>query len=247
LRFGKVSRHRFSLSTVFAIASLLAGVGAAAANPIKELLGAKVGETVCFAGTFKDRKINLWDYAKARQVPVPGLFQFGKPVTRAEPAVYVDRELLSLTILIARGDRKHESYDEIHDFRLKATLRGWPGALYSAGECPWRASDRPMAGTSDGDKANAAVLYCGVSCDGGGLEVERVGTSHDVLFRFHVSGGGLRMSGGCSLGQLRLGGRAEPFASDAGDTRGEPAPLRLTQMSNADCAAFRKSLPRVQD
>jgi hypothetical protein len=205
---------------------------------VKDLLAQHVGGAVCFTGSFAGRAVNVWDYSKAKQVPVPGLFQFGKQVTRPEPAVSVNQEVMSLTLLLSRDGRKHESWDEMHDFRLKITLKDWGGALYSAGECPWSAADKPAEGT----KANTSTLYCGVDCDGGGMEVERVAGTGEVVFRFHASSGGLRMSaGGCGYGQLHLGGEAKPF--DAEDRRAEqhPVAFRLTAMPKKACRAFRKA------
>jgi hypothetical protein len=89
---------------------------------IKPVLALKVGDAVCFSGTFNGLKVNVWDYSKAKLVPVPGLFRFGEQVTRPEPYVHVGQELITMSLLLSRDERERESWDEMHDFRLKIWL-----------------------------------------------------------------------------------------------------------------------------
>ena len=207
-----------------------------AAGSIKHLLAKKVGEAVCFTGQSTGLSVNVWDYAKAKQVPVPGLFRFGEPVMRPEPAVYSDQEVTSLTVLLYRDGRQHESYDEMHDFELQVTLKGWQHALSAAGECPWAGPKKSRLFT---DEPHPATLVCGIDCDGGSMRIERVAGTGDVIFRFDAAGGGLRMSSGCSAGPLHAGGEARPFEPNERLVRKNPAAFRLRSMSKEACAAFR--------
>src|SRR5262249_47623276 len=75
-------------------------------------------------------KVNVWDYTKTKTVPVPGLFRFGKQVTRPEPFVHVNQELTRTTLLLLHDDRElskegvTDFFDEMHDFRLRVSLKG---------------------------------------------------------------------------------------------------------------------------
>jgi hypothetical protein len=88
-----------------------------------------------------------------KQVPVPGLLRFGEPVMRPEPAVYPDEEVTSLTVLLYRDDRGHESYDEMHNFELRVTLKSGQHALYAAGKCPWAGPKKSRAFTDAAETA----------------------------------------------------------------------------------------------
>lgn len=209
--------------------------------PIKPVLARKVGDAVCFSGTFEGLKINVWDYSKAKPMPVPGLFRFGEQVMRSEPYVYVDQRLTAMTLLLSRHGREHEHWDEMHDFRLNIALEGWPTRLQAAGECPLRLTDRPIEGSRDSSEVNTAKLFCGIECDGGLMEVERVARTGDVIFRFDPRSGGLRMSGGCSGRQpYHVGGDAKPYDEELQKAR-KPISFRLTPMTGEACAAHRKA------
>lgn len=209
---------------------------------IKPLLATKVGNAVCFSGTFKGAKVNVWDYSKSKLVPVPGLIQFGEPVMRPEPHVYVGQELRSM-VLVLEHDR-HEDWDEMHDFRLQITLKDWKAPLQAAGECPLRLRTRPNPGDGGPTVVNTTALWCGIDCDGGAIEVERVPGKGDVTFRFDASVGGLRMSQGCSDSEdYRVGGVAKPFEEQPVKAP-EPTSYRLSPMPAEACAAYRNAIDR---
>lgn len=208
---------------------------------IKPLLAQKIDDAVCFSGDFAGLKVNVWDYSKSKQVPVPGLFRFGEQVMRPEPAVYADQELTAMTLLIYRDDREHSDWDEMHDFRLMISFKGWEKPLEAAGECPLRVTDKPIEGSVDQIEANTTTLFCGIDCDGGGMGVERVAGTREVNFRFDPMGGGLRMSGGCSGGSFHVGGDAKPYDEALIAARKPPVSFRLAPMAPAACAAFRKA------
>jgi hypothetical protein len=67
---------------------------------IKGVLAQSIGDAVCFFGSFRRLKVNVWDYTKTGTVPVPGLFQFGKRVTRPEPFFHVNQKLMRMTLLM---------------------------------------------------------------------------------------------------------------------------------------------------
>lgn len=232
-----------------AVALIVSPVPAQQRNPkgtavdllIKPLLARKVGDAVCFSGTFEGLKTNVWDYSRAKPVPVPGLFRFGEQVMRPEPYVYVDQSLTAMTLLLSRDGRAHEHWDEMHDFRLSISLEGWPTRLQAAGECLLRLTDRPIEGSRDSAQVNTTKLICGIECDGGLMEVERVAGTGDVIFRFDPRGGGLRMSGRCSGRQpYHVGGDAKPYDEELQKAR-KPVSFRLTPVSAEACAAYRKA------
>jgi hypothetical protein len=240
----------FFLHVPLAIAAaLLATIRAAAeeralagsSTMIRDLLADKPDHAVCFKGKFKGLKVNVWDDAKMKQVPEPGVFQSGKQVMRPEPAVYTGQEVTSLTLLIAHRSGESESGDETHDFRLKATLRGWRGALYAIGECPYRRTDRPGEG---GTKANTTKLSCFAFYDGGGIGVERVPGGGDVFLRFDM---GLRMSSRLyeDEGHLHLGVPLKPY--DPPEHEEPLVAFRLTRITDEACAAFRKATDGPND
>jgi len=201
------------------------------------LLAKKVGDAVCFSGTFKNLRVNVWDYAKAKAVPVPGLFRFGEQVMRPEPHVYVDQSLTAMTLLLSRDEREHEHWDEMHVFRLSISLEGWPAPLQAAGECQLRFTNRPIEGSRD--SAGVTTRFsCGIDCDGGLMEIARVAGTGDVMFRFDPRGGGLRMSTGCSGGQsYHVGGDAKPYDNELQIVR-KSVSFRLTPTPADACAAF---------
>jgi hypothetical protein len=210
---------------------------------IKGVLAPKVDDAVCFAGGFEGLAVNVWDYDKAVPEPVPGVFRFGEQATRPRPHVYANQELTRMTLLLYRDDREHESWDEMHDFRMRISLLGWPDQLGAAGECPLRLSDKPIEGSRDLIARNTTTLYCGIDCDGGGMEVERVAGTGEVNFRFNPRGGGLRMSGGCSHGAYHVGGDARPYDEELRKAR-TPVTFRLKPMPADACAEFRSATDR---
>lgn len=211
---------------------------------IHDLLPREADETICFTGSFKGHKVNVWDFSKAKQVPVPGLFEFGKQVTRTEPAISTGQEVSSLTVLVRRSSLEQKPGDELHGFRLKVTLKSRREPLYSAGECLWKALD---GNNRDAQTVNPAVLNCYIECDGGGMQLERVGSGTDVLFRFMKEAGGLRMSGGCSKGDYHLGGEAKPYEANAQAESESPTEFRLTQTSKTACMKLTQQLGKVLD
>lgn len=216
--------------------------GAATNTLIKPLLAKKAGEAVCFSGIFDDQKVNVWDYAKAKQVPVPGLFKFGEQVMRPEPFVHVDQPLTAMTLMLQRDGREHEHWDEMHVFRLRISLAGWPTPLRAAGECIMRFTDRPVEGSRDSAAVVTTKFHCGIDCDGGLMEVERVAGTGDLTFRFDQRSGGLRMSAGCSGRQAyHVGGDAKPYDEELRKAR-KPVAFRLAPLRGKACAAFRKAM-----
>lgn len=211
------------------------------ASLIRPLLATRIGRAVCFEGRFEGLKVNLLDYSRTNAAPAPKLVIDGNEVTRPNPYVHADQELTAMTLLVHRDGRVHESWDEMHDFRLAFDLKGWPRTLWSAGECPLRRRDRPIAGSSMVIEANTDTLYCGIDCDGGGMSVERVPGTGEVLFRFATGSGGLRVSNGCGGGEpLHVGGPARVY-DEAAPKEFHPVAFRLRPMPAKACRAFRKT------
>jgi hypothetical protein len=214
---------------------------------MRPLLAKKVGGAVCFSGTFENSKVNIWDYAKAKPVPVPGLFRFGEQVMRPEPHVYVDQRLTAMTLLLHHDERTHEHWDEMHVFQLQISLQDWPSPLKAAGECQLRFTNRPIEGRRDITGVTTTRIFCGIDCDGGLMEVERVAGAGDLIFRFDPRGGGLRMSAGCSGGQpYHVGGDAKPYDEALQKVR-KPMSFRLTPLTGEACEAFRKATAGKDD
>lgn len=237
------------MRTAAAIAALLlsAGDGAAAegaksaeitetANAaIKDLLAPKAGGAACFVGKFGGLMLNVWDYAKGKQVPVPGVFQAGQQAMRTEPAISLDQEVVELKIMLDHISLKDKSWDEMHMFYLEVKLKGWPKALRSSGECPWRATARPIEGFPDSNPATIMALGCGVEDDGGGFGLERGQGGGDVVLRFSPEGSGLRMTF-ASGGEIHLGGVRELGHRD--DPNFRPTEFRLQPMAAEACRAL---------
>lgn len=209
-----------------------------AAGRIRPLLAAETGGAVCFHGAFTDLKVNVWDYAKAKQVPVPGLFRFGEQVTRPEPLVHEGQEVRSMTLVLEHDGRQHEHWDELHTFRLAVSLAGWPAMLRAGGECLARFTDRAIEGAHDPASVTTTTLRCGIDCDGGLMEVEREPGSDAVVFRFDAHG--LRMTEGCSgRNSYHVGGQAKPYDEGSRNAH-KPVSFRLTPMPASACSAARK-------
>jgi hypothetical protein len=225
--------------------SLVMGLPAARAQTqdslIKPLLAAKVGDAVCFTGTFDGPKVDISDYEKSKLVPVPGLFRFGEPVMRPQPQVHAGQQLKAMTLVLSHDGRQHQDWDEMHDFYLEIALDGWRDTLQAVGECPLRLTHRPIQGARDPDEVDTTTLACGIDCDGGLMVVERVAGTGDVVFRLDPRVTGLRMSEGCS-------GRSGLYVSDTGRERDgpehEPTSFRLRPMPAAQCTAYRQEIGR---
>jgi hypothetical protein len=193
----------------------------AAARPnalIAPLLPHARGETACFAGTFSGQSMDVEDWSKARLVPLDRLSPDGKPYMRNEPPVLKGRQIKSFTLQLLYDDRKSD-YDWIYNFRLVAHIEDI-GETYAAGECPWFAG-----GTAAGRqyRLNVTELVCGIDCDGGGFELERVAGTDALAMQFDPRIG-LRMKGGCG------GGGAYSLRA-----AGKPAVFRLEKAAPATC------------
>jgi hypothetical protein len=174
-----------------------------AGTMIGPLLPKALGEKVCYAGTYSKQAIDIEDWSHTKNVPVPGLIQFGEQVMRPEPETLPSQEISSLTLLLDYDDRT-AGYDWIYNFTLRAEPAQWSSKLFGAGECPWYAKDR-AEWNAETQKANEGYLHCGIDCDGGEMTVERVPGTGDLLLRFDGMSG-LRMSAGCGGGgTYRLG------------------------------------------
>jgi len=224
------------------------GAQAGAGTGIKDLLARNVKDIVCFRGSFTGHGINVRDYLKAKSVPAPDLSQDGKQVMRTVPAIYVGQDVRSLTVLVEREDGVSENWDEMHGFSLKVSMRGWRGPLYTEGSCSWRGSDKLVKGTSEVAEANTSTLSCHVDCEGGGMEMRRVPGSRDVIFHFHNTDEGLRMSGSPKdEGSYYLGGSGKPLEEAAPGEEKHPVEFRLSPMPAKQCEAFRKETGRSAD
>ncbi len=242
------AKRRFFVLTV-PLAALWAGAAVAGewswpAEPgaaIKGLLAGEVGEAVCFSGEFTGHRINVRDYLEAKQAPAAGPLQFAGQVTRPEQAIRASQDVRSITLLIERLDTEDVSLDEMHGFRLQVSMSGWRGPLYAAGACPWRAADKPIRWLNAVAAGNTSTLYCGMDCDGGGIEVERAAGSRDVILRFEAAAGGLRMSGSYSdEAHYYLGGSSGPFGEAEFVAERAPVEFRLSPMPDGQCEAFRR-------
>ncbi len=163
---------------------------------IGELLPKSLGGKVCYTGQFSKRTVEIEDWSNPKQVPVPGLIQFGKQVMRPEPEKLADQEISSLTLLLAYDDRSSD-YDWIYNFTLRAAPVQLQKELLAAGECPWYEKDKVIGGVLV--KADKSRLGCGIDCDGGLMAVVRDPSSDELLLSFDGSSG-LRMSAGCGGG-----------------------------------------------
>lgn len=173
---------------------------------IGPLLPAALGETACFAGSFSGQTMDIEDWSKARLVPLQRLSPDGKPHMRNTPPVLQDREIKSFTLQLVYDDRQSD-YDWIYNFRLLAHIDGI-GETYAAGECPWFAGAR-----SKEYRPNTTELICGIDCDGGGFELERI-AGREVLSMQFDPRVGLRMKAGCGGGgsySLRAAGKPVAF------------------------------------
>jgi hypothetical protein len=244
------------LQLLFALAGGVAFAGDDHSPPsskdgaIKGVLAQSIGDAVCFSGSFRRPKVNVWDYTKTKTVPVPGLFQFGKQVTRPEPFVHVNQKLTRMTLLLLHDERElskegvTDFFDEMHDFSLRISLTGWPKPLTAKGECALLLKDKPAPSSSQVWEATGPTLQCGIDCDGGFMSIERVAGTRDLIFRFDSASGGLRMSSGCSVGAYHVGGEAKPYRKDDRKAQKPPVAFRLTPMPQADCVVFRKETDR---
>ena len=142
-----------------------------------------------------------------------------------------------MTLVLARDGQAHEHWDEMHKFRLTLVLAGWPGPLEARGECVPRFTDRPVAGVHDPVSVTTTTLHCGIDCDGGLMEVERVAGTGAVVFRFDPRG--LRMTDGCSGRQaFHVGAQTKPL-DEASRAAHRPVAFQLTPASARACNAAR--------
>jgi hypothetical protein len=244
------------LQLLFALAGGIAFAGddnslpSSKGGAIKGVLAQSIGDAVCFSGSFRRLKVNVWDYTKTKIVPVPGLFRFGEQVTRPEPFVHVNQKLTRMTLLLLHDERElskegvTDYFDQMHDFCLRISLKGWPNPLNAEGECALLLKDKPTENSLQVWEGTGSTLHCGIDCDGGFMSIERVAGTRDLIFQFGSASGGLRMSNGCSVGAYHVGGEAKPYREDYRMAQKAPVAFRITPMPQADCAAFRKETDR---
>jgi hypothetical protein len=239
------------------LAALWAGPSAAAdektaapaekGDAIKDVLAPNVNGAVCFSGQFTGHKVHVHDYLKVKYVPEPAVVENGKQVMRPVPAVYLNQDVRALTLLLNRAEYESRTADELHNFGLKVSMRGWRGPLYASGDCFWRASDKPLQAPGAVAPASSSTLSCAVHCDGGSIEVQRIAGSREIIFRFQE--GGLRMSGSWdSEGDYHVGAPAKPGDDVEPDAKESPVQFRLAPMPAKQCEAFRKAAePKTAD
>lgn len=202
---------------------------------IRPLLAPAPGGSVCFGGSFRGLAVNVWDYGRGSLVPVPGSTRFGKPVLRTEPFVHREQPLTGMMLQLEHSDLAYPAWDEMHLFRLEVRLEGWARPFRAAGECPLRFGERAPPRETWVAPVRTTSFYCGIDCDGGSFEVERVAGSGDLLFRFEADGGGLRMSSGCSGSEpFHLGGDAVPYDEASRQAR-RPVWFRLHPVPAEAC------------
>lgn len=162
---------------------------------IAPLLPRAAGASACFKGTFTGRTMDLEDWSRSRLVPIDTPGADGKPMLRAEAPREKAREVRSFTLSLAY-DTRSSSYDWIYNFLMSAEVDGVP-TLFAAGECPWWETAKT---DRDGGvmHANTTGVTCGIDCDGGGFDLERIAGTRAVRMGFWT--GGLRMKAGCGGG-----------------------------------------------
>ena len=105
---------RHLLLTVLVLAALPLAVRAQAPETgIRPLLADKVGDAVCFEGSFEGLKVDVRNYGRSEMEPVPGLSRFGKQVMRPRPALDKDQELRSMTLVVSRDDGGAEAHQPV--------------------------------------------------------------------------------------------------------------------------------------
>jgi len=194
----------------------------------------RVGAALCMEGQFQGKAVDVEDWNKTTTETVPGLVQFGKPVTRPVPETRPDQAVTDIRLRLVQERPTYSGEDRHYGFQLLLRLAGWPEPLLAAGDCSYRSHHRKE--DADASEPTTTTLHCGIDCDGGGMRVARASGSRQLDFSF--SEFGLRMSGGCSHGHFRV----ETVRRDK--ATGDPLPgqsppvFRLTRVPLKSCGSL---------
>ena len=198
----------------------------------------RVGAAMCLEGSFTGKAVDVEDWNKTTGEPVPGSFQFGKQVMRPVPERRPDQSVSLVQLHLVQEKPVTDGEDRHYGFRLLVQLEGWGEPLLAAGDCTYRSRAREMDYSWKLD-ATTTTLYCGIDCDGGGMQVARAGDSRELEFEFGETG--LRMSGGCSRGNFRVGGVRRDRSTGRPEPGQAPQPtFRLHRVAGKSCVARAK-------
>ena len=169
----------------------------------------RVGQEICFAGSFTGQTIDVEDWSHPTHEVVPGVFVAGepaiRPVPRALPGQDISRIALHLTY---QKKGVHDTWTYL--FTLMAESKSLGKTLFARSGCDWYAGE---------DGTGATVLYCGIECDGGAFDVERIPATRDLNLTFRY----LSMQPGCDGGGIYRIGTGD--SSDKVDFHIAKAPL----------------------
>ena len=161
---------------------------------IGPLLPQSENQTICLAGSFTDKVMDVEDWSKSKMEPTKHLSPDGEPYMRPVPPVERNKAIRSFTLQLVH-DTRQADYDWIYNFRLAAEVEG-VGTLFAAGECPWYAKDKVWGPDKREITGSTTSLFCYIDCDGGGFDLDRVAGTSALLMSYDPRFG-LRMKGGC--------------------------------------------------
>jgi hypothetical protein len=155
----------------------------------------RVGDEICFEGTYAGRTLDMQDWAHTTQEPVPGQAinekepSNDKPATRTVPTALPKRDVSRIALHLTYHNRLREgSFDVM--FTVSAASKDLGRELLARSGCIW-------SGWSDGEeRLPQTKLGCWIECDGGGMTVERIPGTQSVNLSFSQ----LSMQAGCDGG-----------------------------------------------
>jgi len=160
----------------------------------------KLGDEVCFSGTFSGQTVDMEDWANTTTEPVPDLLVGGKPATRPVPAALPNQDVSRIDLHLRYHARKENGAFDLA-FIVKADSKSLNKDLFARSGCTWSGWD------GEKEIVPPYKLSCGNDCKGGGMTVERIAGTGGVDLTFDY----MRMSAGCGGGgRYRVGAGDEP-------------------------------------
>ena len=190
---GSAGRALFySAATLVSLVSFESDARSAEPDPkavseIKDILPHnRIGQEICFSGTFNGQTVDMEDWSHISHEVVPGVFVAGEPAIRPVPRALPAQDISNLRLhLTYHNKRRDESWS--YFFTLMVESKSLGKTLFARSGCDWYAGE---------DGTGATVLYCGIECDGGAFDVERIGATRDLNLTFRY----LSMQRGCDGG-----------------------------------------------
>lgn len=195
----------------------------------------RIGAAICLEGSFTGKALDVDDWHRPIRGTRPVEDVNGLP---SLPAQLRNQPVRRVQLYLKQLKSEFIGDDRLYEFKVLVEVDGTMKPMVGAGDCSYRGRRRAMD-ESWTLEATTTAMRCGIDCDGGGMELARVPGSGEIDLTFGETG--IRMSGGCSGANFRVGAlRRDAATGEPLAEQPQPTSFRLHRTSANSCSPLAK-------